>query len=281
MAIKFSQLAIFCALVEEGTIYAAAEKMYCVPSNITSRIKDLEYTLKVALFNREPRKLTITPEGRAFYVQAKKLLEHSQQCQSLFQQTPYVGELNIGVLPAILKQPIHAKILQFLKENSQVNLHLYTGSALFLFEQLLAAELDLIFIDGIIQHPKISTQLLRTETLYLICNQHDFATFQQVAAQHILFCCHHASIYHLRLQDWLSQQQIYYQRQCNVDSYHFALDAVQQQIGFTILPGVYLDEVQQRSLHALQLPHLLGSELAMAWRRGHSSQLLQLFIQLF
>ncbi|MCR3845056.1 LysR family transcriptional regulator, partial [Pseudomonas aeruginosa] len=60
---KLSQLGFFCAVVERGTIAAAAEQLHCVPSNITTRLRELEGQLGVALFNRERNRLLVTPEG--------------------------------------------------------------------------------------------------------------------------------------------------------------------------------------------------------------------------
>ena len=60
---KLSQLGFFCAVVERGTIATAAEQLHCVPSNITTRLRELEGQLGVALFNRERNRLLVTPEG--------------------------------------------------------------------------------------------------------------------------------------------------------------------------------------------------------------------------
>ncbi|VFT63470.1 transcriptional regulator [Pseudomonas aeruginosa] len=69
---KLSQLGFFCAVVERGTIAAAAEQLHCVPSNITTRLRELEGQLGVALFNRERNRLLVTPEGRLLYRHARR-----------------------------------------------------------------------------------------------------------------------------------------------------------------------------------------------------------------
>jgi DNA-binding transcriptional LysR family regulator len=50
---KLSQLSFFCAVVEHGTVAAAAEQLHCVPSNVTTRLKELEEQLETTLFDRE------------------------------------------------------------------------------------------------------------------------------------------------------------------------------------------------------------------------------------
>lgn len=281
MSIKFSQLAMFCALVEEGTIYAAAEKMYCVPSNITSRIKDLERNLNVALFHREQRKLNITPEGRAFYLKAKAIIEQTQQCQNLFQQAQSIGHLNIGTLNTVLEKYIQPQTLQFLKDQPEIELNIQCGSSVQLFEKLMSAELDLIFVDSHIQHPSLISQIILAETLYLVSNCPQLSELQDQASSQIFFSYAQPNTQLLQLQDWLDQQHIHYQRQCYIESYPLALDAVQQQLGFSIIPSPYLIEAQRRQLHCIPLDDISGGDICMLYKAGNQSPLVQLFKTLF
>lgn len=61
---ELAQIRMFKTVADEGSIARAAEKLCCVPSNITARIKALEAELGVALFLREGRGLRISPAGR-------------------------------------------------------------------------------------------------------------------------------------------------------------------------------------------------------------------------
>mgnify|MGYP002041181566 CR=1 FL=1 len=47
---EFSQLRIFQAVAEEGSITRAAERLHRVPSNLSTRLKQLEEQLGVELF---------------------------------------------------------------------------------------------------------------------------------------------------------------------------------------------------------------------------------------
>lgn len=281
MSIKFSQLAMFCALVEEGTIYAAAEKMFCVPSNITSRIKDLERHLNVALFHREQRRLNITPEGRAFYLKAKTIIEQTQQCQNLFHQSQPIGHLNIGTLNVVLEQHLQQQTLQFLKQQAEVELNIQCGTSIQLFEQLMAAELDLIFVDSYIQHPSLISQVFLTETLYLVSHYPSLAELQLQASAQIFFSYTWPNTQHLQLKSWLAQQHIHYQRQCHIESYALALNAVQQGLGFSIVPKPYLAAAQARQLHCIELSEFSHYDICMLYKANNPSHLLQLFTAMF
>ena len=59
-----SSLRIFSAVVAEGGITRAADRLHRVQSNVTTRIRQLEDELGVALFIREGKRLHLAPAGR-------------------------------------------------------------------------------------------------------------------------------------------------------------------------------------------------------------------------
>ena len=61
---ELSDLKIFQAVVEEGGITRAADKLLRVQSSVTTRIKQLEQNLGVELFLREGKKLHLTVSER-------------------------------------------------------------------------------------------------------------------------------------------------------------------------------------------------------------------------
>lgn len=54
---EFSQLRIFQAVAESGSIARAAERLNRVPSNLSTRLRQLEEQLGVDLFLRERQRL--------------------------------------------------------------------------------------------------------------------------------------------------------------------------------------------------------------------------------
>ena len=57
-------LEIFRTVAEQGGIGRAAMKLNRVQSNVTTRVKQLEQSLGVALFLRQGRGIVLSPEGR-------------------------------------------------------------------------------------------------------------------------------------------------------------------------------------------------------------------------
>lgn len=67
-----TQLEMFNAVALTGSITQAAAKVHRVPSNLTTRIRQLEADLGVSLFIRENQRLRLSPAGHNFYVTASR-----------------------------------------------------------------------------------------------------------------------------------------------------------------------------------------------------------------
>ncbi len=61
-----TQLEMFNAVASTGSITQAAQKVHRVPSNLTTRIRQLEADLGVELFIRENQRLRLSPAGHSF-----------------------------------------------------------------------------------------------------------------------------------------------------------------------------------------------------------------------
>ena len=70
-----SDLNIFRAVVREGGITRAAEKLNRVQSNVTTRVRQLEEDLGVELFIREGKKMQPSPAGKLLIDYANRLLD--------------------------------------------------------------------------------------------------------------------------------------------------------------------------------------------------------------
>ncbi len=76
------QLEIFKAVAEHGSISAAATQIHRVPSNLTTRIKQLEQDLGVDLFIREKSRLRLSPAGWSFLEYARRILDLVQEARA-------------------------------------------------------------------------------------------------------------------------------------------------------------------------------------------------------
>mgnify|MGYP002554487785 FL=1 len=67
-------LRIFAAVVDCGTMHAAAQKLYLSQPTITQAVKELEEHYGCLLFERYGRRLMITPAGQELLGHAREVL---------------------------------------------------------------------------------------------------------------------------------------------------------------------------------------------------------------
>lgn len=73
------QLRYYIAVVEEGTISAAARKLNLSQPPLSTQIKLLEEEVGTELFIRGARQITLTPAGRRFYQYALEMTDMERQ----------------------------------------------------------------------------------------------------------------------------------------------------------------------------------------------------------
>src|SRR5256885_16154008 len=104
-------LQIFRSVVEQGGVNKAAAKLHRVPSNVTTRIKQLEEQLGAKLFSRIGRRLTLSHEGKLLLPLADQLLRLSSEAEAALRNKKPRGTLRTGALestPASRLPPVRS-----------------------------------------------------------------------------------------------------------------------------------------------------------------------------
>ena len=95
---EFSQLRIFQAVAEEGSITRAAERLHRVPSNLSTRLKQLEEQLGVELFVRERQRLQLSPAGKVLLDYTAKLFALHDEAHAAVQGGQPAGDFVLGTM---------------------------------------------------------------------------------------------------------------------------------------------------------------------------------------
>src|SRR5262244_2760304 len=93
-----SDLLIFRAVVQAGGITRAAERLNRVQSNVTTRIRQLEQDLGVALFVRDGKRLRLAPAGHLLLDYADRLLLLADEARNAVQDTRPRGLFRLGAM---------------------------------------------------------------------------------------------------------------------------------------------------------------------------------------
>lgn len=75
---KLRAMAIFSAVVEEGTFRAAAASLGLAPSRVSEIVSELEESLGVTLLYRSTRKISLSHEGRVLHEKVQEMLRAAE-----------------------------------------------------------------------------------------------------------------------------------------------------------------------------------------------------------
>lgn len=80
--IDLDLLRYFVVVAEEGSIARAAELLHIAASPLSRKVRMLERSLGVALFDRRGQRLSLTPAGADFLIEARRLVVHANRVGS-------------------------------------------------------------------------------------------------------------------------------------------------------------------------------------------------------
>ena len=122
----FKVMSVFVAVIEQGSMQAAAEKLAMTPSAITQSIQKLEQQLKIKLLNRTTRKISLTEAGEVFYQHAsqmQKSAENALKSVELLRSSP-IGTLRISCPSGLTRSPFIQALKLILEEHADFNMDL-------------------------------------------------------------------------------------------------------------------------------------------------------------
>lgn len=100
---RFQAMQVFTRVVEVNSFTQAADSLGMPRATVTTTIQALERRLKVRLLNRTTRKISLTPDGAAYYERCLRILADVEEAEASFidgGRGP-AGRLRIDVPPSI------------------------------------------------------------------------------------------------------------------------------------------------------------------------------------
>ena len=121
----FRRMAIFAAVVQRGTMSAAARQLDMTPSAVSQHIRQLEKAAGISLLHRSTRQLSLTDAGQRFYVQCAAMCEAADRASAELaaeRQQPS-GELRLSA-PAGFTQHAVPALGDWLRQHPALRLRL-------------------------------------------------------------------------------------------------------------------------------------------------------------
>ncbi|MNL05650.1 HTH-type transcriptional regulator CysL [compost metagenome] len=184
------QLNTFVTVMNEGSMTAAADKLYLTQPAVSQQIRNLEEDLGVELLVRGVRSIKMTPQGEVLYEYAKKIIHLTQQAEIAIKSigNQMKGQLRIGSLNSIglhLMSPIVGRLMRHnpdlkLKIEYDTGEELIKGFKKGLYDVLIIPDVKMEFsteLEGVEQ------KFLAKEEMWLVGTNKDEKMPQQISSK--------------------------------------------------------------------------------------------------
>lgn len=280
---EFSQLRIFQAVAEEGSITRAAERLHRVPSNLSTRLKQLEEQMGVELFVRERQRLQLSAAGKVLLDYTARLFALREEALGAVQGGVPAGKFTLGTMYSTAAIHLPALLARYHRSYPAVNLHVQSAPSGELLEGLLTGRLDAALVDGPLELAGLDGVAFCQEHLVLISDlDHEPITRAQDVQGREVFTFRQGCSYRSRLEAWYASDRAAMGRVMEIESYQGMLACVVAGSGVALMPESMLASLPWREsvrAHPLQPPFDSATTWLM-WRKGMMGANLNAWIEL-
>ncbi|CAM3950877.1 LysR family transcriptional regulator [Bordetella muralis] len=146
MRITLSQIEAFYWAAKLGSIHAAARHLHVTQPAVSARIRELENTLDVQLFDRSRQRITLTDVGQSALRHAETTLHSSRQLEHFGKDRTLGGKLRLGADECSANVGLTAVIAQLKEHYPSLALEMTVDVGSVLNSKLNAGELDMALL---------------------------------------------------------------------------------------------------------------------------------------
>jgi len=269
-----SDLAIFRAVVEAGGITRAAERLHRVQSNVTTRVRQLEGDLGVALFLRQGKRLHVSPAGRTLLAYAERLLALADEARAAVTDATPRGIFRVGAMESTAAVRLPAPLNAYHRRYPAVAIELRTGNPRQLAERVLAGDLDVALAAEPIADGPFEKIAVFDEPLVIVAARGHRAIRSPADPDPGTVLAFEPGCPHRkRMEDWFARGDTMPERIVEMSSYHTILGCAAAGMGISLVPKSVLATFPDRdrlSIHALPRGHDRATTV-LFWRKGARS----------
>jgi len=268
-----SDLTIFRAVAESGGITRAAEKLNRVPSNITTRIGQLEEDLGVELFVREGRGIRLSPASAILLDKAKRLIELAQEArEAVHGETPR-GVLKLGAYESTASIWLPGRLNEFQRAFPQVELELHTWSLQNMVGGIMSGELEAAIISGYDDDPRFEKLPLYEDEVVLIAPKRKDPLARGKKDDFVLLSFDDDCPLRHQIERWVRESIRPPSRVIEMSSNHALLGCVAAGMGIGMMPESVLPTFPgHKHLNVHRMPkEVARKRISLTWRKGMRS----------
>ncbi len=162
------QMEIFLNVVKEGHLTNVAKGMGLSQSAISMAIKELEKILGNPLFDRINKKLILNEMGRAFEKEISPIIKKINDIEYEFKNTVNKGMVRVGASTTIVDYLMPPIICSYMTNYPDVKVALKEGNTKTIVNLIKEGELDVGFIEGIVNDADIIKEIVGVDELIVV-----------------------------------------------------------------------------------------------------------------
>lgn len=166
------QIKTFLAVVDYGTISAAADYLFITQSNVSKRLASLEEELKVQLILRQKgyRSIKLTEYGTNFVPIARQMLTLLDTSNNL-QKLENIQKLRIASIDAVNNYTFVPLFQKHIEDYPNIKLSIYTHHSNEIHNLVETNAADIGFVFSRINYSFIISKPIYRELMYLVCTK--------------------------------------------------------------------------------------------------------------
>ena len=275
---EFQQLEMFAAVVEEGSISRAAQRVCRTGAAVSIALRKLEEEMVTPLFERGDRNNhQLTASGRSLYEHARRILDLRREAETAVKRSSHDVTLRIGTHESTSLYLLPSLMVRLSETHPEIKTEIICGNADKLLLALANRAIELALIGDAPTDAELDTYMVRREELVVIAKpNHRLATRRQISVKDLrdeyLIVQGTRSVLRERIVQALRASKIPF----NFGVENVGIEAIKRMVinglGVGFVPTMCVsEEVVNGKLVALKLADLRTDwNISMVWRKDHS-----------
>ena len=142
------QLEYIVAVADQRHFGRAAEACFVTQPGLSAQVRELESLLELQIFERDSRRVLVTPAGAELVERARKIrVEVDERVEAArVAQQPLCGTLRVGVIPTVAPYLLPRVIPKMRRKHRELHLRLREDHTVRIVAELEAGRLDLLLL---------------------------------------------------------------------------------------------------------------------------------------
>ena len=257
---NLAALETFYWIVRLGTFHGAAAKLNVSQPAVSARIRELEASLGLALFDRVGRSVRLTPKGRKVFDHAERIVGEVETLLHQAGSGPAVsGIVRIGAGELLARLWLPEMLAELQRRHPDLLLDVEIDVTVNLRQKLHQGEIDIAFLAGPIQGPDLKvSSLMKMEMCWAgappLVRPGQCTTAEEVASLPVITLSR-VSFLHAQIQDWFLAHGLSARRLHVCNSVALLVRLVALGLGVSILPRMVV--TPGSGLHEIRQPERL------------------------